>query len=109
MLNAAGRLACGSRSNLFLVLSGVLVTPPPSEGVLPGITRRQLLDLAISAGIEAREAPLSIEDLDLASEALVSNSLVEVMPLASLDGSKLEPGPVAARLARLYGQLTRGR
>ena len=109
MLNAAGRLASGSRSNLFLVLSSVLVTPPPSEGALPGITRRQLLDLAISAGIEAREAPLSIEDLDLASEAFVSNSLIEVMPLASLNGSKLAPGPVAAKLARLYGRLTQDR
>ncbi len=109
MLNTAGRLAGGSRSNLFLILSGVLVTPPPSEGVLPGIARRQLLDLAVAAGIEAREMPLSVEALELASEAFISNSLIEVKPLANLNGSTLPPGPVAAKLAQLYGRLTRGR
>lgn len=107
MLNTAGRLAGGSRSNLFLILSGVLVTPPPSEGVLPGIARRQVLDIAVAAGMEAREAPLSIEDIELASEAFVSNSLIEVKPLASLNGELLAPGSVAAKLARLYGQMAR--
>ena len=107
MLNSAGRLASGSRSNLFLVLSGVLVTPPPSEGALPGIVRRQLLDLAVAVGIEARETPLAIEDLDLAGEAFVSNSLIELKPLSNLNGSTLAPGPVAAKLAQLYGRLTR--
>ena len=109
MLNTAGRLASGSRSNLFLVLAGVLVTPPPSEGALPGITRRQLLNLAVAAGIEAREAPLAVEDLELASEAFVSNSLIEVKPLARLNGSALAPGPVAAKLAQFYARLTRDR
>jgi branched-chain amino acid aminotransferase len=109
MLNTAGRLAGGSRSNLFLVLSSVLVTPPPSEGVLSGIARRQLLDLAVAAEIEAREAPLAIEDLKLASEAFVSNSLIELRPLASLDDSALAPGPVAAKLTRAYARLTRDR
>jgi branched-chain amino acid aminotransferase len=109
MLNTAGRLACGSRSNLFLVLSGVLLTPPPSEGALPGIARRQLLDLAARAGIETRETLLSIEDLKLASEAFVSNSLIEVKPLAGIDGNALAPGPVVAKLAQLYTGLTRHR
>jgi len=109
MLNTAGRLACGSRSNLFLVLSGVLVTPPPSEGALPGIARRQLLDLAAMAGIETREAPLSIEDLKRASEAFVSNSLIEVKPLASVDKGTFTHGPVAAELAKLYSEMARDR
>jgi branched-chain amino acid aminotransferase len=109
MLNTAGRLACGSRSNLFLVLSGVLVTPTPSEGALPGIARRQLLDLAATAGIETRETPLSIEDLKLASEVFVSNSLIEVKPLAGVDDSTFAPGPIAAKLAQLYAGLTRDR
>ncbi|HXQ40471.1 MAG TPA: aminodeoxychorismate lyase [Candidatus Udaeobacter sp.] len=109
MLNTAGRLACGSRSNLFVVLSGALVTPPPCEGALPGIARRQLLDLAGRAGIETREAPLSIEDIKLASEVFVSNSLIEVKPLADVDDSSFAPGPVAAKLAQLYAGLTRDR
>ena len=107
MLNSAGRLAGGSRSNLFLVLSGVLVTPPPSEGALPGIARRQLLDLAGAAGMKTREVPLSIEDVELASEAFVSNSLIEVRSLANLNGNLFATGPVAAKLACLYAQETR--
>jgi len=109
MLNTAGRLACGSRSNLFLVLSGALVTPPPSEGALPGIARRQLLDLAAKAGIETRETPLSIEDLKRASEALVSNSLIEVKPLVGVDKGTFTDGPVAAKLAKLYSEMARDR
>jgi branched-chain amino acid aminotransferase len=109
MLNTAGRLACGSRSNLFLVLSGVLVTPPPSEGALPGIARRQLLDLAAMAGIEARETPLSIEDLKLASEVFVSNSLIEVKPLAGVNDSAFAPGPIVPKLRQLYTDLVRDR
>lgn len=107
MLNTAGRLAGGSRSNLFLVLSGVLVTPPESEGVLPGIARQQLLALAAEAGIATREAPLSIEDLGLAAEAFISNSVVELVPLLAVDGSNLPPGPITARLARRYAELAR--
>ena len=107
MLNTGGRLAGGSRSNLFLVLSGVLVTPPESEGVLPGIARRQLLALAAEAGIATRESPLSIEDLELATEAFVSNSVVEVVPLLAVDGGGLPPGPVTGELARRYAELAR--
>ena len=107
MLNTAGRLASGSRSNLFLVLSGVLVTPPESEGVLPGIARRTVLALAAEAGIATREAPLSAEDLELAAEAFVSNSVVEVVPLVVVDDNTLPPGPVAALLARRYAELAR--
>jgi len=107
MLNTAGRLAGGSRSNLFLMLSGVLVTPPESEGVLPGIARGQLLALAAAERIETREAPLSPEDLDLAGEAFASNSVAEVVPLLDANGASLPCGPVTTLLARRYAEVAR--
>jgi branched-chain amino acid aminotransferase len=106
MLNTAGRLAGGSRSNLFLVLSGGLVTPPPSEGVLAGIARATLLALAREADIEARESALQLSDVEAASEALICNSLLEIRPLLRLGARQFVPGPVGAELARRYRILT---
>jgi branched-chain amino acid aminotransferase len=106
LLNTSGRLASGSRSNLFLVLDGSLVTPPPSEGVLAGIARWTLIDLAGKAGIPAREGPLTLADVEQASEALICNSILEVKPLARLDARNFAPGPVGAELARRYKILT---
>jgi branched-chain amino acid aminotransferase len=109
LLNTAARIAGGSRSNLFLVLDGVVTTPPPSEGVLPGIARQTVLDLSAAHGMPAREAPLLLEDLDRASEAFLTNSLLEVVPLARIQERALPPGPVASRVAQGYAALTKGR
>jgi branched-chain amino acid aminotransferase len=105
LLNTAGRMAGGSRSNVFVVLDGVLATPPLSEGVLPGITRQILLELAGSAGISVRETPLSQADLEHASEVLICNSLLEVRALIRIGRRQLAPGPVAEDLARRYRAL----
>jgi branched-chain amino acid aminotransferase len=106
LLNTAGRLAGGSRSNLFLVLNGSLVTPPPSEGILAGIARRTLIDLAGEVGIAAREAPLTLDDVEAASEILICNSLLEVRPLARLGARHFSLGRVGIELARRYKILT---
>lgn len=102
LLNTAGRIAGGSRSNLFLVLDGVVTTPPPSEGLLPGIARQTVLDLAAGEGFPAREATLNLADLLRASEAFVTNSLLEVVPLMRLQDRALPEGPVAAKFRQLY-------
>ena len=106
MLNTSGRLAGGSRSNLFLVLNGSLVTPPPSEGVLAGIARRTLIDLAGQAGMAAREGPLTLADIEEASEAMICNSLLEVRPLTRLGARNFTIGPIGAELVRRYKILT---
>ena len=102
LLNTAGRIAGGSRSNLFLVLDGTVTTPPPSEGLLPGIARQTVLALAAKHGIPAREAALAPADLAKASEAFLTNSLLEVLPVTRLQDRALPEGPVTAKLARLY-------
>jgi branched-chain amino acid aminotransferase len=102
LLNTAGRIAGGSRSNLFLLLDGILTTPQPSEGLLPGIARQTVLALAKEHGIPVRESALAPADLPKASEAFLTNSLLEVLPVTQLQGRPLPEGPVAARLASLY-------
>jgi branched-subunit amino acid aminotransferase/4-amino-4-deoxychorismate lyase len=102
LLNTAGRLAGGSRSNLFLVLDGTVTTPPPSEGLLPGIARQTVLALAAKHGNPAREATLLPADLTRASEAFLTNSLLEVLPVTRLQDRTLPEGPITTNLARLY-------
>jgi branched-subunit amino acid aminotransferase/4-amino-4-deoxychorismate lyase len=106
LLNTAGRIAAGSRSNLFLVLDGMVITPPPSEGLLPGIARHTVLALAAKHGIPAREMPVTPPDMARASEAFLTNSLLEVVPLTRLQDQLVPAGPVTGRLRRLYRDST---
>jgi branched-chain amino acid aminotransferase len=96
LLNEHGRLAEGSRSNLALVLPDGILTPPASEGCLPGTVRRRLLERG-----EIRERPLTLEDLAAADGLLLMNSLIGVLPVSRVDGRELPVGPEATRLRTL--------
>ena len=111
LLNTAGRLASASAANLFLVRGRGLFTPPPSEGLLPGVTRAAIIAVAPTLGLALVEAPLEPAQLRDADEAFLSNSLLGVRALASLDGQSIGdalgdggPGPTARRLARALMQ-----
>lgn len=91
LLNTEGALAEASIANLFLVLDGVAVTPPLSDGALPGVMRA-----ALCGPLAARARRLWPTDLERASEAFLSNSL-GVRPLVMVDGLPIgdgRPGPV---------------
>jgi branched-chain amino acid aminotransferase len=79
--NESGRLSDGSRTSLFLVLGGRLLTPPVTDGALPGVARRCLLE----AGL-AEQAPLTPADLRRAEAALLSNALQGAVPVHELEG-----------------------
>jgi branched-chain amino acid aminotransferase len=87
------------------VLDGHLVTPPLSEGVLPGITRRVVLELAETLHLPAVEASLLPADLVRAAEIFLTNSLFEIRSVGSLDGSELAPPNIAAQLRAAYRAL----
>ena len=104
-LNTRGLLAEGSATNVFLVREGELLTPPVEDGALPGVTRGALLDLAGGAGLAARDVSLTLEELHGAGEALLTNAVLGVAPLAQVDGRPVadgKPGPNARRLRELY-------
>ncbi len=98
-------LAGGSISNVFIVRDGVLLTPPIGTPVLPGTVRAFILEAATRAGPEAREAPLTINDLLDADEVFLTNSAMEVMPVCRVERKPIgneKPGPVTAWAAEQY-------
>lgn len=86
LLNIHGRVAEGAASNLFIRRGGRWVTPPVSEGCLPGVMRAEVM-----AETGAVEAPLTAADLFAADAVYLSNALMGLVPLARLDGRPL-PG-----------------
>ena len=102
--------------NVFLVQDGVLLTPPTSGTILPGITRRSLLGLAEEAGIEAEERPLDIDEVargiasGTVTEMFAVGTAVVVTPIGALGykGQRLEisPGRPRAVARRLFEELT---
>jgi branched-subunit amino acid aminotransferase/4-amino-4-deoxychorismate lyase len=105
LLNTRGTLAEGAASNVFIVRRGAVLTPPVEDGALPGITRAAVLDLARSDRINTEEASFPKEDLFGANEAYLTNAVMGVMPLVSVDGAAIgsgKPGAVTERIRMLY-------
>ncbi|MBI2852557.1 MAG: aminotransferase class IV [Chloroflexi bacterium] len=109
-LNEKGYLGEGTSSNLFIVDRGVLKTPRIRAGILPGVTRAVVFELANQLGLIAREVSIRPDGLFSADEAFVTNSLIEVMPLVEVDGKLIgsrKPGPVTGRLMQAYAKTVR--
>jgi branched-chain amino acid aminotransferase len=107
MCNYRGELAECSQSNFFMVRQGTLLTPPSDAGLLQGITRGFLFDLARAAGLEAREAVLYPADLDTAGEAFITSTTRELSPVVRVDDRVIgsgRPGPVTIDLLTRYRQ-----
>lgn len=100
--DASGRIAEGSTSNLWCVRGGVVQTPPLSVGLLSGITRWRLLQLAAAAGIPTAEVELYPADLLGADEAFLTSSIRGVLPVSRVDDREISVGPVTKRLVQLY-------
>jgi len=109
-LNEKGFVAEASMSNIFLVTDGILRTPGQESGILPGITRETILELAPQLGIDTVEHDIRLNELFHAQEAFLTNSLIEVMPLTELDGKSLgsgRPGSITKRLMVAYQKMVR--
>lgn len=112
LLNPYGELAEGCFSNLFWVKQGELFTPSPAAGCLPGITRSLLLRVAKTQWPrfqchEVRALPSTLRDAD---EIMLTNSVIEVVPVVMLDAKavgKGKPGPIFKTLRAAYTQLLR--
>ncbi|HUL72339.1 MAG TPA: aminotransferase class IV [Vicinamibacterales bacterium] len=105
MQNQAGELAECSQSNFFLVRGGEVMTPPLSAGLLPGVTRAFILELAAAIGLLARETRLTPDDLRTASEAFITGTTREVTPVVAVDELTIgtgQPGPTTRRLLEAF-------
>lgn len=103
ILNTRGRVACTTIANLFVLKDGRLVTPPLSEGVLPGIIRALLLEMAPALGLVAEEAPLTPADLRNADTVFATNSVRFLRRVTALDGAPLGAAPLDGLLGALQG------
>jgi len=108
MLNAAGHVAEGTISNIFFVRDGVLHTPSIDCGVLDGITRAMVIDLATKNGIVVREGEYTPEELYEASEVFITNTTMEVMPVNRVDDINYKIGDTAGLLLKKYRQEVSG-
>ncbi len=84
--NERGEITETTTANLFLVRGRSLITPPVSAGLLPGIARHHVLVSAEHSRLVAEERPVSTADLDGAEEVLLSNAVVEVLPVKEIAG-----------------------
>ncbi len=95
----------GAASNLFIVKRGLLITPPKSPQLLPGITRDVILELAANNAVPYREGDVSEAELRDADEIWVTSSTKEILPITLLDGKPVgdgKPGAVYKRMSALY-------
>jgi branched-subunit amino acid aminotransferase/4-amino-4-deoxychorismate lyase len=107
-LNEQGYLAEGSTTNVFLVSHGELITPCFESGVLPGITRDAVLEIARTSNIKATERWVELNELVEAEEAFLTNSVLELMPLVSVEGKSIgsgKPGKLTGDLLFAYRKL----
>ncbi len=97
-----GRVLEGTGSNLFVVRGSLLVTPPLTDHLLAGVTRRHVLGVAPNAGLQTAEEPLRLDDLFAADEVIFTSSLREVYPARSIDGRHVGRGAVVDKLRDAY-------
>src|SRR5881394_1325792 len=108
MLDAQGYVAEASGMNLFAVSNGTLKTPPAYAGILRGVTRDAVIELAREATYGVEEMPLSRYDLYTADEMFLTGTAAEVVSVTKLDGRVIghgQPGPVTKELAKRFKAL----
>ena len=113
LLNEQDFLTEGSISNVFLVAHSGLVTPSVASGILPGITRGVVMELAEALKIKVAEDNVRLKDLKHFDEAFLTNSVMEIMPLVGVrdDTGKIipigsgKPGEITKKLMSAYREL----
>ena len=107
MLNAAGEIACASAANVFWFDGEALCTPALDCGVLDGIVRGRVIEAARALGLTVREVRANVAALKAATGLFLTNSLIGLRPVESLEGGAVAADPRVAELARAVGVRTR--
>ena len=105
LLNSEGEVAEGSMSNVFLVAKGVVRTPPISAGILEGITRELVIEVAREEGYPVEERGFKPEELLGADEVFITASSRQIVPIVQVDKTRIgngKPGPVTRALIAAY-------
>jgi branched-chain amino acid aminotransferase len=110
MLNHKGEVAECSGDNIFLVKNGELYTPPIDAGILAGITRKAVIEIATAAGIHVHEIPLTRHDVYVADECFLTGTAAEVIAVVKVDNRTIgngEPGMMTRDLERRFKEHAR--
>jgi branched-chain amino acid aminotransferase len=108
LLTPEGLVADGSGENIFVIRDGVIYTPDLATGILPGITRDTVTQIAQDLGYTVVEKHLIRSDLYLADEVFMCGTAAEVTPLASVDDYELSVGPITFEIQKAYLETVRG-
>jgi branched-chain amino acid aminotransferase len=109
MLNPQGQVAECTGDNIFIVKAGRLLTPPKNAGILAGVTRGVVMELATKAGIDVREQEMSRFDLYVADECFLTGTAAELIAVVKIDGRTIangKPGPMTIRLLEMFRRET---
>src|SRR5215210_1383114 len=110
MLDSAGAVAEGSGQNIFVVKNGQVRTPPPYAGILKGVTRDAVIELATQAGYRVEESILNRYDVYTADEAFFTGTASEVVAIRQVDGRVIgsgKAGPITRDLRSRFQALVR--
>ncbi len=110
MLNHKGEVAECTGDNIFLVRDGALLTPGLDAGILGGITRQAVIELAQESGIEVMKISLTKHDVYIADECFLTGTAAEVIPVVKVDSRSIgtgKPGPVTLELKKRFHELAR--
>lgn len=113
VLDQNGHVSEGSAMNIFMVRDGILVTPPVTDNILEGITRRSVMELARNElGIEVRERSIDRTEVFIAEEMFMTGTAAQITAVTKVDHRPIGAGvmgPVTARLRTLYEDVLRGK
>ena len=107
MLNAEGYVVECSGDNIFWIKNEVLVTPPVHMGILEGVTRNSVIDLAREAGMQVEERVFTRHDLYIADECFLTGTAAEVIPVVKIDQRSIgdgQPGKITQKLIDAFRQ-----
>jgi len=110
MFNAYGYVAECTGDNIFIVKEGKLMTPPPYIGILKGITRQAVIDIARNKGIEVLETVLTRHNIFTSDECFLTGTAAEIIPVVSIDRRVIgsgKPGGITKELMKEFRELTK--
>lgn len=105
MLNHKGQVTEGTTSNIWMIKNGSILTPPLQAGLLGGITRRVLLELAAENKILVSQENFNAEELRAADEVFLTSTTKQLVPITKVDGKTIgegKPGPISLKLLGIY-------
>ncbi len=112
LLDHHGFVCEGSGENIFIVSDGKLVTPPHTAGILDGINRKSIMQIATDMGLEIVERNLARAELYLADEVFMCGTAAELAPVREIDDHQIGdsgPGPMTRELQRVFEDALHGR